>query len=363
MTRPVFESGEKVGTGPATSPRPSPGWSPGLPFIDLSVGTMSLIEHPPVLCQPSTHYSPFGGSPSLRAAVASFEDTPVEQVTITTGAMGALLTCLGLLDPGGTVLLPRPHFPAYPTLIRSFGHTPAYYELDTEPAGTLDDVIGRVGPGTAAVLWNFPHNPTGQVDDGIDLAGLAQRCADSGAVLLTDRVDEDVVFGLERRREPLLTNEIRIKSLSKMLGMAGERVGYAMADPERSAKIALHHWLLVSTPPAGSQSMVEAHMAGIESSLLRVRETIESHVSALARHLEGLDSVTWIEPRAGMFAWLRVTGMTSAEAVAVAADHGVTILGGPVFGVDNSLGFVRVNLGVDRRSLEEGCARLADALG
>src|SRR5215469_10603919 len=100
--------------------------------------------------EPRFHkYSPTGGLPELREAVAAktardsgFEVAP-SQVLITNGGKQAVFQAFAaLLDPGDEVLLPTPHWTTYPEAIMLAGGVPVPVYTD-ESSGYLTSVDQR----------------------------------------------------------------------------------------------------------------------------------------------------------------------------------------------------------------------------
>src|SRR4029078_5893619 len=76
-------------------------------------------------------YAPPQGSDALRKQVAALHDVDPDWVWITTGASEALsaLYCLAA-EPGASITLPFPSFPAMPVMARAWGLSVAKYALD-----------------------------------------------------------------------------------------------------------------------------------------------------------------------------------------------------------------------------------------
>jgi histidinol-phosphate aminotransferase len=182
------------------------------------------------------HLYPDGGAPALAAAVADALGLGPEQLLFGNGG-DEILTLLGraLLDPGDEVLIPEPSFEPYTTTARLAGATVVAsplrdYRID------LDDILTRIGPRTKLVCLSSPHNPTGTPLERRAWERFCVRCPDDVMVLLDeayvdfveapDRV-ADGVAALAARPESL----VLLRTFSKIAGLAGLRVGYAIASP------------------------------------------------------------------------------------------------------------------------------------
>jgi histidinol-phosphate aminotransferase len=182
------------------------------------------------------HLYPDGGAPGLATAVA--EVLGIEPTQLLFGNGGdEILTLLGraLLDPGDEVVVPEPSFEPYTTttLLAGARVVPSPlrdYRID------LDDVLLRVGPRTKLVCLSSPHNPTGTVLERPAWERFCARCPDDVMVLL-DEAYIDFIEAPARAADGLTTLRTRPESLvllrtfSKAVGLAGLRVGYAIASP------------------------------------------------------------------------------------------------------------------------------------
>src|SRR5437868_1328774 len=118
------------------------------------------------------HYTPAGGLPELREAVAaktardsSYAVTP-GQVLVTNGGKHAVYEAFAaLLNAGDEVLLPAPYWTTYPECIKLAGGVPVEIPTD-ETSGYLasvEQLEAARGPRTKALLFCSPSNPTGAV--------------------------------------------------------------------------------------------------------------------------------------------------------------------------------------------------------
>jgi histidinol-phosphate aminotransferase len=182
------------------------------------------------------HLYPDGGAPALADAVAGALGVAPSQLLFGNGG-DEIITLLAraLLDPGDEVVVPEPSFEPYTTTTQLAGGivvpSPLRdYRID------LDDVLRRVGPRTKLVCLTSPHNPTGTVLDRPAWERFCARCPDEVVVLL-DEAYVDFIEAPDRAADGLATLRARPESLvllrtfSKVTGLAGLRVGFAIAAP------------------------------------------------------------------------------------------------------------------------------------
>jgi len=185
---------------------------------------------------PHGHLYPDGGSTALRQALAKRLGVSPEQVMAGNGADELLsLIAIAALEAGDEVVIPRPSFEPYTTAVllagASLRESPlAGYETD------LDDMRRRVGPRTKAVIICSPHNPAGTIVRRQPLLALLDALGPDGPLVVLDEAyrdfcdDPEYPDGVELlgRYRPLIV----LRTFSKIAGLAGLRVGYAVAEAE-----------------------------------------------------------------------------------------------------------------------------------
>lgn len=328
-------------------------------MIDLTLGTVGSSFLPNLTVVPSCRYAPLAGIPALRELIASMEDVPFDNVLITAGAASALTACFSLLTAPGKVLLPRPYFPPYSQIARLVGHQPIFYDAGVAPDESMVRRLAELVDETCrCVVWNYPHNPTGHVDQHVDLSVLAEKCSKVGAFFLTDRVYDKLLLsgadGDERRS--LFPREIRLNSFSKAYGLAGERVGYVLAEKELCDRLRDAHWSLVgSTSWAGQHMAIEAlsydgraWLDATRQSLCRTRDRVR----------EELTSIPWLVPNlpdAGVFFWIQIQELCGPCFISELRKRGVVVAPGHVFGDESGQHF-RMCFAVPEETIAEALA-------
>jgi histidinol-phosphate aminotransferase len=180
------------------------------------------------------HLYPDGGAPALREAVAGALGVDPGQLLFGNGG-DEIITLLAraLLDPGDEVIVPDPAFEPYTTAARLAGATIVPSPL-RDYVIDLEDVLRRVTARTKLVCLASPHNPTGTVLPRADWVRFARRWP-ADLVVLLDEAYVDFVEHPDRAADGLATLRERLDTLvllrtfSKIAGLAGLRVGYAVA--------------------------------------------------------------------------------------------------------------------------------------
>jgi histidinol-phosphate aminotransferase len=185
---------------------------------------------------PGLNYYPDGQSYYLRHAIAEHLGVQPEQVAVGNGADGVIVQiCLGYLDEGSEVIVSRSSFPVYDiythvmraTLIK----TPLKeYGLD------LEAMARAITDRTRLVFVCNPNNPTGMILTTGEVEVLMERVPDHVLVVFDEAyyelVDSDDYPDTLRYVREGRDNVMVMRTFSKVYGLAGLRLGYAIGTPE-----------------------------------------------------------------------------------------------------------------------------------
>ena len=114
------------------------------------------------------------------------------EIIVTNGAKQALYEALyAMTDPGDSVLIFKPHWPAYVTTCQLLGLKPVLVDLPD----TLTPAFLAACPAADLVIIKNPHNPTGKVYTRQELEHLCAWVHGSGAQVIVDESYEHLSFG------------------------------------------------------------------------------------------------------------------------------------------------------------------------
>ena len=285
------------------------------------------------------------GIDAARVVVANGGDDAIDRV------------CRAMIEPGRTMLTHAPVFEMVPRAARLCGGNVRAVEW-TGGELDLDALIDQLDGTVAVVAVVSPCNPTGAVVSTPDLLRLAEAARGVGAVLLADLAYAE--FAQEDPTDALLTrdNTVIVRTFSKAFGLAGLRVGYALASE------AVAGWLRavggpfpVSGPALlGAREALRAGATPMVEQVLAEREQLTAEVSKLggrAAPSQGNFVLARFDDAQSVWEGLRQAG------VAVRRFEGGPG-SGPEPGLDDAL---RITLPGDRRSFEYLLAALAYAVG
>jgi histidinol-phosphate aminotransferase len=174
---------------------------------------------------------PDGGAYRLRAALAERHDVRFEEVAPGAGSDGIVdyLSQLAL-DPGDEIVCGWPSFPSYVIDALKLGAVPRQIPL-REHRYDLEALLGAVGPKTKIVYVCHPNNPTGTMNTRAELDAYFDAVPERVLTVLDQAYfeyieDPGYADGLDYLRAG--RRVVVLRTFSKIYGLAGLRVGYAI---------------------------------------------------------------------------------------------------------------------------------------
>jgi histidinol-phosphate aminotransferase len=186
---------------------------------------------------------------SLIAALAARYNLSTDRFICGSGGTEMLRLCaMTFSQPGGNVIVPNPSYTQFPSDCELFGRTVRYVSLDQDYRINLQAIANRVDGGTTAICLTNPNNPTGTLLDDGELTSFVQALDDDIVVIIDEAYleyidDENYTSAVELVRNG--RNVVLVKTFSKVYGLAGARIGYAVS---RSSNIsAMRQYQIIST--------------------------------------------------------------------------------------------------------------------
>ncbi len=172
----------------------------------------------------------------LKKLIAELEGVSTQNVIVTAGSSEALrISALAYGQQGGRVVAATPTFSFLPGYARSIGCEVDEVPLDADMKHDLDAMAAAVNKDTRLIYVCQPNNPTGTLLDGKDLRAFLDAVSSRAPVVvdeayldLWDDMAEHTALTAVREEKPVIVT----RTFSKLHGMAGLRVGYALARPD-----------------------------------------------------------------------------------------------------------------------------------
>ena len=178
---------------------------------------------------------PDGGAFALKKALCARFGVKPEQLVIGNGSNDILeLASQAFLAPGLSAVYSRHAFAVYPLATNARGARGI--EVAAKNFGhDLDAMAAAIEPQTRVVFIANPNNPTGTFVPGAELEAFLARVPRHVLVVLDEAYTE--YLAPEQRYDSIawlarFPNLLVSRTFSKAYGLAGLRVGYAIAHPE-----------------------------------------------------------------------------------------------------------------------------------
>ena len=279
----------------------------------------------------TVHRYPDPFSRRLTGALARRFDVAQEQIALGTGSVAVVGQLIwAAAGPGDSVVYPWRSFEAYPIWVQMTGARSIQVPLLADERHDLPSMLNAIDDSTRIVIVCNPNNPTGEAVRRDELTEFIDAVPSDVIVVLDEAYrefisDTDVPDGLDFLHEQ--NNVVVMRTFSKAYGLAGLRVGFAIA-PEPIAE-----GMRKTALPFGVSSIAEdAALAALEC---------EDELFERVRHLSQERDRVWqaladqgwdIHPSHANFVWLRLGERTQEFAQACDA-AGITIRAFPDEGV------------------------------
>ncbi|MFZ3394972.1 pyridoxal phosphate-dependent aminotransferase [Rhodococcus sp. DT1] len=315
----------------------------------------------------------------LREAIAAYHhdrygiDVDADDVVVTTGSSGAFtLLFLAAFDPGDTVVVARPGYPAYRNTLAALGCT--VVELDCGPETRYQPTVAMLealDSPPAGLIVASPANPTGTMIEPAELAALARWCDEHDALLVSDEIYHGIEFGTHGSPATSTAwatsrDSVVVGSVSKYFSMTGWRLGWMLAPESLRPALQRLGSNMTVCPPSIAQ------FAAIEAFGTEARSELDGHVERYAVNrellLDGLPDlgITELAPADGAFyvyadiRHLLLSGETStAWCARLLHDTGLALAPGVDFDTVRGDGTVRLSFAGATADVTAALDRLA----
>lgn len=248
---------------------------------------------------------------------------PLSHLATGTGSVGVAQQLLQATSgPGDEVIYAWRSFEAYPIITQVSGATSVKVPLTDGEVHDLDAMADAITDRTRMIFVCNPNNPTGTVVRRAELERFLDRVPGDVLVVLDEAYKEfirdlEVPDGIEIYRDR--PNVAVLRTFSKAYGLAGLRVGFAVAHEPVAAALRK-----TAVPFGVSQLAQDAAVAS-----LRAEDELLGRVGSLVcerqRVHEALVRQGWAVPESqANFVWLRL-GDRTADFAAVCEKAGVVV--------------------------------------
>jgi aspartate aminotransferase len=283
------------------------------------------------------------------------------EIIVTNGAKQALYEALyTLAEPGDSILIFKPHWPAYVATAQLLGLRPILADLPEDITPALLDSLET----PKIVIINNPHNPTGKVYTRAELDALRHWVQRIGARVIVDESYEHLIFEGGHVSFAALCDwrelgVVTIFSASQSYAMMGWRVGFALAPRAVVHAMQTLQGPITAAAPHLSQVAARAAFAsGAPTAMMADYRKRRDMVVRLCAEVPWLDMPA---PRSGPYLWgdvRRLAQDTVAFAEALLERKRVAVMPGEALGAP---GFIRLGyISDDVATLRDGVRRIVE---
>ncbi|MDE3090665.1 MAG: pyridoxal phosphate-dependent aminotransferase [Chloroflexota bacterium] len=319
-------------------------------------------------------YSPTDGLPSLKKAIIRYTEenydkvVAPENVIVSAGAKQSIFNILyTILNPQDEVIILAPYWVSYPEMVKMCYGVPV---IVTPEDGSfhprMEDIEEAVSASTRAIIVNSPNNPSGLIFKEEFIAQIVEFCERKNIYLIMDDIYHKLVFDGKKaapayrfsRKDVESTKIIVVNGVSKLYGMTGFRIGWAVA-PRKIVEIMTNVQSQITTCTSPFlQVAAEGALNGLQGIVEALRLSIENNRNVMMEELQSFTGVKCVKPE-GTFYCLPDFRAYSNDSVALSnlllKKAMVVTVPGKEFGME---GHLRLSYAGSVKDVTEGIARI-----
>lgn len=328
---------------------------------------------------------PGGATDSYLEAVTGWQarrfgwEVPREWVLQTAGIITTLKTIVQAFSaPGDSVLIQPPVYVHFHHDVLLNGRHLAHAPLERTDSGYRFDphaFEAAIRPDTKLFILSNPHNPTGNVWSAEELTTMGEICARHDVLVVSDEVHQDLIINPAKRHIPFASlgaefarNSITCTAPSKTFNLPGLQSANVFVPDRRVREELARQYERNLFPLVNVLGMVaaEAAYAHGEPWLEELLTYLRGNHAHFADAVNSATSKVRVLPADSLYlAWMDCRGLgLDAEALDrfMLTKARLWLDKGQKFGVEGH-GYMRVNLGCPRATVDEAVRRLTAALG
>jgi len=283
---------------------------------------------------------------------------------------GLNVVCRAVGEDGDVVVTAVPVYPPFLTAPKNsrralvtvpLAQVGERWELD------LERFEASITPSTRLFLLCNPHNPVGRVFTRAELEALAAVCERHDVVICSDEIHCDLILDPGATHTPIaaLSPEVARRTItlmapSKTFNLPGLGCSFAVIqNPDLRKRFrAAAAGIVPHVNILGFAAALAAYRDGGEW-LAQLLSYLRGNLGAVLRAMPGMPGLAMSAPEATYLAWVDARGTGVENPARFFEEAGVGLSDGADFG---GPGFVRLNFGCPRATLDEALSRMAKAV-
>lgn len=327
---------------------------------------------------------PGGATPSYIDAVVGWQarrfgwEVPREWVLQASGIITMLKTAVQAFSaPGDSVLIQPPVYAHFHNDVLLNGRHLAYAPLERTEAGyrfNAEKFEAGVRDNTKLFILSNPHNPTGNVWTEDELRTMGEICLRRGVLVISDEIHEDLILNPDKKHIPFASlsdafaqNSITCTAPSKTFNLPGLQSANVFVPNRRIREELARQYDRNMFPLVNVLGMVAAEAAYThgEPWLEELLTYLQGNHAHFADAINGSTSKITVLPADSLYlTWMdcRGLGLDVDELNRFMLTKAQLWLDkGQKFGLEGH-GYMRVNLGCPRATVDEAIRRLTNAI-
>jgi aspartate aminotransferase len=338
----------------------------------------ALLSSAAKLATGNIKYTPVDGLPSLKKAIIRYTEESYdkivepENIIVSEGAKQSIYNSLiSIVDHQDEVILLAPYWVSYPEMVKMCYGTPVVVTAeDGSFQPRMEEIERAVSSYTKAIILNSPNNPSGVIYSDKFVAEIVEFCETKGIYLILDDIYHKLVFDGRKppsayqftKKELENSKLIIVNGVSKIYGMTGFRIGWAVANRELVEVMTNVQAQTTSNASVISQAAAEGALTGIQSVVESLRLTIQNNRDVMLQELGTFTGLHVTKPEGTFYCFpdFRAYSQDSVELAKFLLKKAlvVTVPGKP-FGME---GYLRLSYAGSVKDVTEGVARIKWAL-
>lgn len=277
--------------------------------------------------------------------------------------------------PGDKVMIQTPVYPPFFSVVRDQKRElvenalvlkNGRYSID------FDDFEKKAASGVKMFMLCSPHNPAGRVWTLEELLKIGEICLKYNIVIISDEIHSDIIYTghkhicLASLSLEISNKTVTLMSPSKTFNITGLAISSAIISDEKLRapfKKITENLHIDQTNVFGVTAFEAAYKHG-EAWLHELLAYLEGNIEYISEFLsKNLPEVGFIKPEGTFLAWLDFKKFNLSQKELcdrITFKGGLALNDGTTFGTGGK-GFMRLNFGCPRATLEEGLKRLVKA--
>ena len=257
-------------------------------------------------------YTPADGTPSLKKAIVRYTEenydkiVAPENIIVSAGAKQSVYNILySILNPQDEVIILAPYWVSYPEMVRMVYGVPVI--VKPEDGGfhpRMEDILRSVSSYTKAIIINSPNNPSGVVYSDEFISQIIDYCEKKGIYVIMDDIYHKLIFDGKKWPSPYKftskdlesSHVIVVNGVSKLYGMTGFRIGWAIAPRELTMIMTNVQGQITTTTSVLLQAAAEGALTGLQSHIETLRLTLENNRDVMMQELKSFSGVKITKP-------------------------------------------------------------------